>query len=352
LTLANYTRNKLAIAAEIAFENNAPSVYLQLINDVTVPGSPTQTQINTAIDNCGTTSYITEVAVIDTAQATHAYVMGHVTDMSTLTAKKPRRGWNGCARSTSIGDPDTPDTFIYRSNITLQPAGTSTGRGRLILVAPADITRTVTLDDKSEIDVDVDGSYLAVAVAALSTSLPNPSSTMVRQTIRGFKTTDGDFETYLEGERATLADNGVCVVTLSGGNLVLLDPLTTEMGGVPQFEEPMSSCQKDSVSKTVNSLLDANVVGLVPDDLADFITDIKLWIMLGIQAEITAGNIAPYRDASNNVRDIDPLTDIQVFQSPSDPRTYLFRYWFNLKYPAKRFFGQYSVDNPFFGPTS
>ncbi len=352
LTVSNYIRNKLAIAAEIAFENSAPSVYLQLINDITVPGTPTQTQINTAIENCNKTASITEIVPIDTAEATHSYVMGHVANMSTLTEKKPRRGWCGCARSTSIGDSGTADTFIYRAAITLQPPGTSTARGRLILVAPGEATRTITLDSKAEIDVEVDGSYIATAVAALCTSLPNPSSSMVRKTIRGFKTSDDSFETYLDGERRTLADNGVCVVTAQGGNLILLDPLTTEAGGVPQFEEPMGSCQKDSVSKTVNSLLDANVVGLVPDDLSDFIIDIKRWIMLGIKAEIESGNIGPYRDAANATRNIDPSTDIQVFQSSTDPRKYIFRYWFNLKYPAKRFFGQYSVDNPFFGPAS
>ena len=352
LTVSNYTTNKLAIAGEIAFENYAPSIYLQLINDVTVPGSPTQTQINTAIENCGTTANITDVVAIDTAEATQAYLMSHVASMSTMTAKKPRRGWNGCARSTAVGDPDTPDTYVYRAAITLQPPATSTARGRMILAAPADVTRVVTLEDKSEVDVEVDGSYVATAIAALSTSLPNPSSTMVNLTIRGFKTSDSAFETFLDGERHTLADNGVCVVTLSGGNLVLKDPLTTEAGGVPQFEEPMASAQKDSVSKTVNLLLDSNVTGLVPDDLADFITDIKLWIMLGVQAEVGSGNIAPFRDNSGVSRDIDPLTDIQVFQDTSDPRKYIFYYWFNLKYPAKRFFGQYSVDNPFWGTTA
>jgi hypothetical protein len=350
LTVSNYTRNKMAIAAEIAFDNFAPSVYLQLINDATVTGSPTQTQINTAIDNCGKRSAITDVVVIDTAEATQAYLMSHVSNMSTMLEKKPRRGWNGCARDTAVGDPDTPDSYVYRATTTLQPPATSTGRGRQLLVAPANITRVITLEDNSEISMSVDGSYLATAVAALSTSLPNPSSTMVNLTITGFDTTD--FETFLDGERKTLAGNGVFVVTLSGGNLVLKDPLTTEAGGVPQFEEPMASAQKDSVSSTINDLLDSNVVGLVPDDLSDFIVDIKLWIMLGLQAEIGAGNIAPFRDNSSVPRDVDPTIDIQVFQSTTDPRTYIFYYWFNLKYPAKRFFGQYSVDNPFFGTTA
>ncbi len=352
LTVSNYINNKMVIAAEIAFENFAPSIYLQLIDDITVPGTPSQTQINTAIENCGTTANITDVVAIDTSEDTQAYLMSHVTSMSTMIAKKPRRGWNGCARGTAVGDPDTPDTYVYRAAVTLQPPGTSTGRGRQLLAAPADVTRTITLDDKSEVDVEVDGTYVATAIAALSTSLPNPSSTMVNLTIRGFKTSGGDFETFLDGERHTLADNGVFVVTLEGGNLKLKDPLTTEGGGVPQFEEPMASAQKDAVSKTVNELLDANVTGLVPDDLADFITSIKLWIMLGVRAEVGSGNIAPFKDSAGVSRDIDPKTDIQVFQDPSDPRKYLFYYWFNLKYPAKRFFGQYSVDNPFWGTTA
>ena len=351
LTSTNYTVNKLAVAGEIAFENYAPSLWLQQVNDSTTPGSPTQAQINTAIDNCEEKSGITDIVVIDTSEATQAYLMGHVSNMSTLTEKKYRRGWYGCARSTSIGDPDTADTFVYRATRTLQPAATSTGRGRQILVAPCEADRTVTLQDGSEIDVEVDGSYLATAVAALQTSLPSPSSTMVNRTIRGFKT-DSTFETYLKAERHTLASNGVCVVTLDAGNLVLKDPLTTEAGGVVQFEEPMASCQKDSVTNTINTLLDANVVGVVPDDLADFISDVKTWIMLGLQAAINAGDIAPFRDNSGNYRDVDPTTDIQVWQDTTDPRVFLFNYWFNLKYPAKRFFGQYSVDNPFFSPTT
>jgi len=351
LTSSNYTTNILGVAGEIAFENYAPSLWLQQVNDSTTPGSPTPTQIQTAIENCEKKAGITDIVVIDTSEAQQAYLMGHVSNMSTLTEKKYRRGWYGCARDTAIGDPDTTDTILYRTSRTVQPTSTSTGRGRQIMLAPTKATRTLTLEDGSEVDVNLDGSYIATAVAALQTSLPSPSSTMVNRTIRGFKT-DSTFETYLKSERHTLASNGVCVVTSDAGNLILKDPLTTEQGGVVQFEEPMSSCQKDAVTNVINTLLGANVVGLVPDDLADFISDVKTWIMLGIQASINAGDIAPFRDNNNVIRDIDLTTDIQVWQDTTDPRIFLFNYWFNLKYPAKRFFGQHSVDNPFFSPTT
>ena len=98
------------------------------------------------------------------------------------------------------------------------------------------------------------------------------------------------------------------------------------------------------------TILTNNVVGIVPDDLADFISIVKKWIMLAILANINNDNIATYRDESGLTRDIDPRTDIQVYQSSTDSRTFFFKYWYNLKYPAKRFFGEYSVDNPFFSP--
>lgn len=348
ITITNYTRNKLAIAGEIAFENNAPALWLQQINDSTAPGTPTTTQIHTAIDNCEEKSGITDLVVIDSSLDTAVYLMTHVADQSSMINKHYRRGWFGMARGTDVGDPDTPDTFVYRATRTLQPGNTSPGRGRLILVAPSEATRTVTLEDGREVDVEVDGTYIATAVGALFTSLASPSDVLINKLITGFKI--DDFETYIRGERHTLAGNGVCVVTQDSGKFILLDPLTTEAGGgkVVSFEEPSASAQKDAVTLTVDSLLYNNVVGVVPDDLADFITDVKKWIMLGILASINNGTIGPYKNSDGTTRDIDPKTDIVVYQSTTDQRTYYFKYWYNLRYPAKRFFGEYSVDNPFF----
>lgn len=352
ITVGNYTRNKLGIAGELAFENGASSIWLQLINDSSSPGTPVTGEIHAAIDNCTEKSGITEVVVLDTSSDTHVYLMQHVADQSSMLEKNYRRGWFGMARGTDIGDPDTPDTFVYAATRTLQPGATSPARGRLVLAAPCDVSRSQRMEDGRFIDIDLDGSYLAGAIAALYTSLASPSDTLINKMVKGFIV--DDFETYLRGERHVLAGNGVCVVTNDAGKLILLDPLTTEAGGggVVQFEEPASSAQKDAVSATVDALLFNNCVGVVPDDLADFIGDVKKWIMLGILANIGNGTIGPYKDSNGVTRDIDPKSDIQVFQSPTDPRTYLFQYWYNLKYPAKRFFGEYSVDNPFFSPAA
>lgn len=347
LTLNNYMTNKLVIAGEIAFQNQASSVYLIQINDSTVPGTPSISQIRDAIDVCAKSSSITEVCVIDTSLESAVYVQNHVTNMSSMLEKKPRRGWYGMARGTDIGDPDTANTLIYRAKITLQPGATSQGRGRQILQAPTEASRILTLDDRSEVTVDLDGSYLACAVAAYFTSLVNPSEAMVDAEIVGFEI--NGFETYEDNERHQLADSGVNVLTMTGGRVLLLDPLTTEAGGgkVVDYEEPQGSSADDAVTRTVNSVLDKNVKGVTPDDLADFISDIKSWIKKALEACIESKFIAPYRNPDGTSRKLDPKTDIQVVQSPSDQRTFRFKYWYNKRYPAKRFYGEYSVDNPF-----
>ena len=351
ITSSNYALNELAIAGEIAFENGVSSLIVCQINDSNLAGTPTQNEINDAIDGAETSSVITDVAVLSyvsgSITATQTALMNHVSGMSSLIEKKYRRGWFGMPRSTSVGDPDTPDTFVYASTQTLQPGNTSPGRGRLVLCAPSNCSRTLSLGGGGEVTVELDGNYIAVADAAVFCSLGSPADAMLGKFIVGFLA-DSTFGTYLQAERYVLADNGVNVNTFDAGNIIMLDPLTTESGGSIQHEEPSSSAQKDAVTRSIESVLDFNVKGIVPDDLADFIVDIKLWIGAALNAQINAGSIGGYRATDGSIRQLDYSTDIQVFQDSTDPRSFTFKYWFNLKYVAKRFFGEYSVDNPFF----
>jgi len=353
LTMSNYTNNSLAVAGEIAFENGASSMYLIQIDDTVSEGYPTQNEVNAAIDVAGLSSVITDVVVVDAVSgsevATDTALMNHVSSMSSLLEKKYRRGWFGMPRGTDVGDPDSVDTFVYRAVRTLQPGNTSPGRGRLMLCAPSEVSRTLTTETGAEVTVELDGKYLAVANAALFCTLPSPADPLLGKFVQGFLA-DSTFETYLQAERYTLASNGVNVTTMDAGNAKLLDPLTTEAGGgkVVQFEEPSSSAQKDAITRSVEAVLDANVKGLVPDDLDDFVIDIKTWVGLAIKAQINAGVIAPYRNVDGTTRELDFTSDIQALIDSSDPRTFTFKYYFNLKYVAKRFFGEYSVDNPFF----
>lgn len=351
LNAATLSLNQLGMAAEIAFENDAPRVLLIQANDSTMPGLPTINQIKAAIDAAKDNDAITDIVVLDTRLSVQTYLLDHVTSQSSLLEKAYRTGWYGMARNTAVGDRDTADTFVYRAMITLQVPPDSPGRGRAILTAPPNIAKTFTMMDGSETKVLLNSTFLAVAVAARKTSFLSVATSLLRKTVIGFDL--DDFQVYTKAERRTLAANGVNVVTLVGGRLLLTDPVTTEQGagGLVEFIEPSAIAQKDRVSRVVDQVIDTNLVGIVPSDIADFVNDIKGYIALALRSLIESGDIARYKNADGTARDIDLSRDMQVFQSPTDPRTFRFRYFYNLRYPAKRFFGEYSVDNPFFATT-
>ena len=349
-------QNPLVLACEVAFANGAPSVVVVQADDSSSAGSPTRNELLAAINATANTDVITDLVVLSTDLATQTDLKDHIESQSSPTEKHYRRGWFGMARSTNIGDKDTADTYVYRARRTLQVAADSPGRGRLILVAPPQLTglsRDITLVDGSTQTVNLDSTYLAVALAAKKSSFTSPATSLARKTVTGFNIADVTAP-WVKAERGTLAGQGVMVVTYDAGVFKVLDPVTTEVGGggLAAFAYESTSSQKDNVSRKVDQALDANIVGLVPTDLADFVIDIKLIIAAVLGGEIGAASIGPFRNTDQTTRAIDLSTDIDVQQSPNDPTKFFFKYTYNLRYPALRLFGEFSVDNPFFSPQS
>lgn len=338
--------NQLAIASEIAFLNDAPSIFTIQIDDSSTPGSPTRNEIQAALNGAKQTDSVTDVVVLDTRLSVQTDLLTHIEQANSPTEKLWRRGWFGVARNTDIGDPDTPGTIVFLATRTLNVPATSTARGRLILVSPPNISRTIRDETGVETKVNLDSTFAAVAVAARMTSFLSPADALARKRITGFDT--DDFQTYLNQERGLQASQGVTVVTLDAGLLILLDPKTTEQGGIVQLEQISGSTQKDNLVRKIDRAVDTNLVGVVPADLADFIIDVKGFIGGTIAGEIGAGSIGPYKDDNGLTRPINLLTDVQVFQDANDATQFNFQFFFNLRLPALRFFGEFSVDNPFF----
>lgn len=345
--------NPLAIGVDIAFKNGAPTVLLVQIDDTFTPGSPTRNETQLALDAAATKSTATDICILTTNLAIQTDLMQHVEGQSSPTEKNFRRGWFGMARGTAIGDIDTPDSYVFRAKRTLQVAADSPARGRLILVSspgPEGISKTIVEPSGATSKLNLDSSYLALAIASRMASFLSPAEALARKTITGFDIAETDFTAWVRGERATLASSGVTVVTFDAGRFILLDPTTTERGGggLISFEQISASTQKDNITRKVTQALDANIIGIVPTDLADFILDIKLFINNVLLGEIGSGAIGPFRDANGNARAIDLNRDIIVEQDPNDPTQFNFKFFFNLRYPALRLLGEFSVDNPFF----
>lgn len=344
--------NKLMVAVNLAFRNGAPMVYVVQTNDSTTAGSPTQLQLLASLDAAGQSTAITEVVLLDTRSALRADLVQHCITQNGPEIQHPRRVWVGMPAGTVVGDIDTTDSFVRVAAKELQVSADSPARGRFILMAPASAQMKITNEDGSESTLTLDGAFLAAAAAGRYTSRSSPAEAMIGVNILGFEY--ATFPTFQRLERKLMASNGVFVLTAENNAVVIKDPLTTEAGGgrLPQFEEPSASSQKDNVVKNVNLSLESNVKNIVPTDLVDYIMAIKGAIGSVLEAAISSGAIGPFKDSSGRTRRIDYSTDIQVYQAKNDARKYYFRYFFMLRYPGKRFFGEYSVDNPFFTPSS
>jgi hypothetical protein len=343
--------NPLMLAMELVFANRAPSAVAVQVNDASSPGSPTRTEFLASLDATLKTDIITDVVCISTDLAVQTDLKDHIEYASSPTVKRYRRGWFGMARNTPIGDKDTADTYVFRARRTLQVASDSSGRGRMILVAPpqlSGVSRDITLEDASVQRVNLDTTYLAAAIAGKKSSFTSPAASMARKSVTGFNVDDvTDVNIWLPTERGLLAGQGSMVVTFDAGVFKILDPVTTEVGGggLAKFSYESTSSQKDNITRKVDQALDANIIGIVPTDLADFIVDIKIIVRNVLSGEIGTGAIAPFRNADGTTRGIDLTTDIEVEQDPNDPTKFFFKYAFNLRYPALRLFGEFSVDN-------
>jgi hypothetical protein len=346
--------NPLMTAVQIAFRQGVSNVVTLQVNDSSLPGSPTRAEIAAALEATTNSDVVTEVCVLSTDLATQIDLKDHIERESAPTQKHYRRGYFGMARNTDPGDRDTPNTFVYRAARTLQVAPESPGRGRMILVAPpqrAGVSIDLTLEDGTTERVELDSTFLAVAIAAKRASFTTPAASLAKQTVGGFNVDDIDAGAiWKPAERGIMAGQGTMVVTFDAGNFSILDPVTTEAGGggLAAFAYPITTAQKDNITRKVDRALDSNIIGVVPTDLADFIVDIKIFIAEVLQGEIGSKAIAPFRNPDNTPRRIDLTKDIEVEQDPNDPTKFFFRYFFNLRYPALRLFGEFSVDNPFF----
>lgn len=355
--IGNQTQtNFLAIAARLAFQNGAPSVFVVQVDDRANPGVATQQAYEAALAAAGQVDGITEFVLLDPRSSLQVDLFQFLITQNSPTVAKPCRGWYGMPKGTVIGDRDTPGTFIYTAAQVLFSTPDSPGRGRSFLMAPDKANTTITLADGSSATVTLDGTFLAAAMAGAYTARASVADAMVNSTLLGFDAAADNtntFPIYLTAQRKLLAAAGVWVLTNKGGKIVSLDPVSTERanGAKAEFEEPALSSEKDATVAAINQVVNGNLVGVTPADLADFVLTVKQTIGSAIQSKIDDGSIGPYKDTNGRTRRINYSTDIQVFQSAQDPRKFIFNYFFNGRYPAKYFFGNYSVDNPFFTNT-
>jgi hypothetical protein len=332
--------NQLSMAAQIAFENNAPFVWYIQIKDRDGDGVYSFMDYIAGIEASEEKEGITDVICLNTTQQVRARLKESVNALSAPTGQKERLGWFGMPIGTPIGDVDEPGSYVYTGKKVLREAGDAPGRGRYLLLAPDRIKKTFLLKDGSEEQFILDSNYMGVACASVLASFASPAEALLRKQVVGFD----EIGEYTTKEREYLAAAGVMVIQNKDGVHVIFDDTTTDTTS-DDVMIPSAMVQQDYVTKTLRQYLDARIIGYVPRNVGEGIALIRSAIALKLRQCVCAEVIAPYGDDED--RDINPQGDIYVERDPISKTTYNFKYWFNIRYPIKRLFGQYTVDQTF-----
>jgi len=341
--------NALALAGQIAFEQQPPFVYHIQVKNTGTGAAAQDLDYIEAIRGAELNPDLTDVVVLGhpTLNAggvkplVRAALRDHVIQQSSLLQKAERMGWFGMPVGTVSGDGETAGTFVYVATNELQVAADSPGRGRFVLTGPSFLRKTYRFPDGSAKQLRLDSTYLAAGVAALEASFLSPAEGLLRKEVVGLDSV----QTMTKGDRDFMASNGVNLVEDTAGRKILFDPVTTDFSSA-EFREINVMAQKDNVVKRVRKQVDDTIVGIVPDDLAQFVFEVKSQIATQLNSAIADGAIAPFQNDDGSPRNINLSTDIIVQRRASDPTTYDFRFFFFVKFIAKRLFGTFSVQVP------
>lgn len=341
--------NALALAGQMVFEQSPPFIYhIQVQNTGTGLAAQDLDYIE-AIKGAELNAELTDIIVLGHPTANgggkkasiRAALREHVENMSSLQNRAERIGWFGMPVNTAAGDGETPGTFVYVATQELQVSADSPARGRFVLTGPSWVKKTYRFADGTVKQFTLDSTYLAAAVAARNAGFLGPAEGLLRKEIFGLDAA----ETLSRGDRDYMASNGVNLLVPKAGRNLLFDPVTTDLSSA-EFREINVMNQKDNVVKRVRKAVDDQVVGIVPDDLAQFIIEVKSVIATQLASAVADGAIAPFQNDDGTVRNISLADDIVVEQRASDPTTYDFAFAFFVRFTAKRLFGTFSVRVP------
>ena len=343
-------KNSLALAGQIVFEQKPPFVYsIQVKKSDPTTAAAKDIDYTDAIKGAELNPDLTDIVILGhptvfaggVKPLVRAALRDHVIDQSSLQNKAEREGWFGMRVGTGVGDGETPGTFVYVATQELQVAADSPGRGRFVLCAPSFCKKTYRFPDGSVKQVTLDSTYLAAGCAGLMASFLSPSEGMLRKEVVGFD----EVEELAIPDRNFLASQGVNVINSRAGLNVVFDPTSTDQSSA-EFKELNVMAQKDNIVKQVRFATDQALIGVVPDDLAQFVFELKTVVAGQLNSAIADGTIAAFQNDNGTRRDIDLANDIIVRRRQSDPTAYDFRFSFFVKFIVKRLFGTFSVVIP------
>jgi len=338
--------NDLMVAAELAFLNGVQQLGVVQVKDSDGDGIYMYGDWVAALNAIKESREVTDLVLLNADEDVMSYAVGVIEEESGLYRGHWMGGWFGVGLDTPIGDPDVAGSIVYTAARTLQVSANSPARGRMILVAPPNAKYTLTeTDTRITVEKELESYFLAAALAGMLAGLDIVSDSLLRRRVVGITASS---LTLTESEASYLASHGVTPIINSGGVASVFDYITTDTID-ELYSEPNIRVQKDYLAKRIRDRLDAYMIGITPDNLDEFIHELKAQIAIEIEAAISDKIIAPFRTDSGVPRALDLANDIKVFRSQVKKTEYRFVYWFQAKWTVKRIFGEYWVDTALLG---
>lgn len=329
--------NDLYIGNEIAWDNNAPAVYLVQPKNLDGSGVYTKPDFQTAIRSLRSYKRVTDICLLNFPDGLEEVMNENLLACDPFQ-RRPNLVWYGAPIGTPIGDENTEGSLVYLARRVLQVRGDSSAKGSRILIGSTKCKKTIVLDNNLSTQVTLDGSFLALAAAARVAGFADPATDLLRTQINGFD----EIEIFGDEENAILGQAQVVYVKGSPGAYYWAEDTTVD--STKNFERIQLMTQRHFVVKVVVREMDT-LIGITPASGESAKQLIRGQLASILRGMLSRGLIAPYQDSSGAERAFDPQKDIIVFQDQNDLSRFYFNFaWFSRNV-IKRLLGLYALNS-------
>lgn len=329
--------NDLYIGNEIAWDNNAPAVYLIQPKNRDGSGVYSKPDFANAIRSMRSYKRVTDVCLLNYPDGLEEVLNENLLANDPFQ-KRSNLVWVGAPIGSPIGDESTEGSLVYIARRVLQVRGDSSAKGTRILIGSTRAKKTIALDNGLSSQITLDGSFLALAAASRVAGFADPATDILRTQLNGFD----EVEVRGDEENAILGQAQVLYVKGSPGAYYWAENTTVD--STKNFERIQLMTQKQFVVKVVVREMDT-LIGITPASggaAKELIRGQLASILRGLLAK---GLIAPYQDKEGNERAFDPQKDIIVFQDKNDLSAFYFNFAFFSRNVIKKLLGLFALNS-------
>jgi hypothetical protein len=328
--------NDIYIGNEIAWNNNAPAVYLVQPKNRDGSGVYSRPDFQEAIRSIRSYKRVTDLNLLNYPAALEDVLNENILANDPFE-RRPNLVWAGAAIGTPLGDENVEGSLVYMARRTLQVRGDSAAKGTRILIGSTRCKMTIVLDNGLSSQVTLDGSFLALAAASRVAGFNDPATDILRTQIIGFD----EIEVYGDEENAILGQAQIVYAKGSPGSYFWAENTTVDT--TKNFERIQLMTQRQFVVKVVVREMET-LIGITPASGQAGRELVRGQLSSILRGLLARGLIGIYQDRDGNERAFNPETDIIVFQDKNDLSLYYFNFsWFSRNV-IKRLFGLYALN--------